>query len=497
MHNNLLNVDITLMYNKFLVTLLLILFTVSCNQKNEVKRISISDNGHYLTDTDGKPFYWIGDTGWAMFQRLTREEVNNYLDDRSNKGFTLIQSVIFWFPHGNFKPYGPLNETNAYGFRPFTGDADSPNTSEPLLIEGGSMDDPNDYWDHADFVVEAVKKHGLKLVLLPCWANAYINNRMPDSKIEFTEEEAYSYGKFLGERYKNEPHIIWCLGGDVDPVNFGDKDQRSVYRAMAEGIGQGVSGNDNLKWDIPHEDWNQTMMTFHAVRAPYLSGEGAEGGSSSIWFHNDPWLDFNMMETFSWMQHIYTYVIEDYNKKPTKPTVLGEGAYEGGKYGNECGFITPLKVRRQGYQAIFAGGIGYTYGHWAVWPFRGEYCDQTWKDVLDSPGADDVAGVMKNFMIDQEIYSFVPDQSIIISENPGGERQQCAMIKNDSSKVLIYLPENRDIQLDLIKMKAGEKQYDWFNTENGNRLQTDLKPDNIYSPPAGWEDSILIISTIK
>jgi hypothetical protein len=341
--------------------LLLLFFSISFTQAIEDKnRMSVSENGHYLIDTDGNPFYWIGDTGWAMFQRLTREQIDQYLDDRCEKGFNLIQSVAFWYPYGEFEPIGPLNETNAYGFRPFTGSANSPNTSDPFLVGGGSIDDPNDYWDHADYVVEAVKKRRLKLVLLPCWANAFINNRMKGSQIEFTVEEALLYGKFLGEGYKNEPHIIWCLGGDVDPVNFGDRDQRAVYRTMAEGIGRGVSGNDHLKWNSTHKDWNQTMMTFHAVRSPQYSGAGAEGGSSSLWFHDDAWLDFNMMETFSWRYNIYPYVTEDYHKVTAKPTLLGEGAYEGGKYNHECGYFTPLKVRQQGYHAFFAGGAGYT-----------------------------------------------------------------------------------------------------------------------------------------
>jgi len=196
------------MFNTLLRTIifLFIVCAISCTRKNnEIERMTVSDNGRYLVDTDGSPFYWIGDTGWAIFQRLTREEVEDYLDDRKNKGFNVIQSVAFWYPHGEFKPLGPLNEMNAYGFRPFTGDADAPNTSEPLLAEGGSAINPNDYWDHADFIVEAVKERGLKLVLLPCWANSFINNRMQGSKIEFTEEEAFSFGKFLGQRYKTSP----------------------------------------------------------------------------------------------------------------------------------------------------------------------------------------------------------------------------------------------------------------------------------------------------
>jgi len=333
----------------------------------------------------------------------------------------------------------------------------------------------------------------MKLLLLPCWSNAYINNRMRGSSIEFTEEEATVYGQFLGERYGKEPHLLWCLGGDVDPVNFGDKDQRSVYRAMAEGIGRGTSGNATLKWNESHPDWDKSIITFHAVRTPGLSGEGAEGGSSSIWFHDDAWLDVNLMETFRWMHKIYPYVMEDYQKKPTKPTVMGEGAYEIGKYKNDCGYITPVKVRRQGYHTFFAGATGYTYGHWSVWPFRGAYCDVPWQEAMDYPGATQVAQVMKGFIEQQGIFDFVPDQSLILSENPGGELLQCTMIKNDGSKVLAYFPELKEVQLDLSKLGTEELKVTWFDPRNGKIQKAQTSPENMYSPPTDWEDAILII----
>ncbi len=456
--------------------------------------LKVSKDGHFLINRDESPFYWIGDTGWALFQQLTREEIDLYLDHRKSMGFTIIHAVAFWFPHGVFDENGPLHAANAYGHYPFVGDSLEPQTSRPLIAAGGTTNDPNDYWDHADYVVDAVKKRGLKLLLLPCWGNAFINDRMPGSSIVFTEIEARKYGRFLGERYGSESHIIWCLGGDVDPVNFGSQDQRMVYRAMAEGIGRGSSGNMDLLWNVPDKDWDQSLITFHAVRTPKLSGEGAEGGSSSLWFHHDIWLDFNMMETFRWMHKIYPYVREDYQKKPAKPTVLGEGAYEVGRYKNDCGFITPHKVRRQGYHAFFAGAAGYTYGHWSIWPFRGAYCEISWQTALDAPGAADVAQVMKNFVKGHNIYSFTPDPLLILTSPLSGEDRQCAMINHEEGKILIYLPDCRELQLDMSRLPRDEDlTATWFDPRNGHLAKESMQRDGIFHPPADWEDAILII----
>ena len=63
-------------------------------------KLQVSYNGHYIQHEDGNPFLWIGDTGWGMFQQLTREEVDQYLNSRQDLGFTVIQAVAHWSPHG-------------------------------------------------------------------------------------------------------------------------------------------------------------------------------------------------------------------------------------------------------------------------------------------------------------------------------------------------------------------------------------------------------------
>lgn len=456
-------------------------------------RYQLSEDGHHVVAPNGETLYWIGDTAWAMFQRLTREEIDAYLDDRKQKGFTVIQSVIYWYPHGPFEPIGPSNEKNAYGHRPFGITDGKTDTSRPFLTEGGSVDAPNDYWDHVDYVMNATRERGFTFVVLPCWGNAYINNRMDRSEIEFDEPKAREYGRFLGTRYASQSHVIWCMGGDVDPVNFADKDQRAVYRAMAEGIGQGVSRNRGLRWNVEHPDWNKSFMTFHAVRTPKQSG--SEGGSSSTWFHEDAWLDFNMMETFRWTHQIHPLVSEDYRLKPTKPTLLGEGAYELGKYGNECGYISALKVRRQGYHAFFAGSAGYTYGCWAIWAFRGEYCETTWQQALNLPGATQVGQVMREFVEQQEVFSYEPAQQLILSENPGGELLQCVAIKKDRSSLMVYLPDRRSVRVNTRKLDSARRlTVEWFDPRDGTRKGGSVSSKGVYKPPKNWEDAILIIA---
>ena len=71
----------------FLFCLLLIFFNKSFSQ------FSVSGDHRYLLK-DGKPFYWLGDAGWELFHRLTKEEADEYLKRRSAQGVTVIQAVV-------------------------------------------------------------------------------------------------------------------------------------------------------------------------------------------------------------------------------------------------------------------------------------------------------------------------------------------------------------------------------------------------------------------
>src|SRR5262245_58453585 len=57
-------------------------------------KLKVSPNGRYFVDQDGKPFFYLGDTCWLLFQRLNREEVEEYLKDRAAKGFTVIPAYV-------------------------------------------------------------------------------------------------------------------------------------------------------------------------------------------------------------------------------------------------------------------------------------------------------------------------------------------------------------------------------------------------------------------
>ncbi|HEY4967896.1 MAG TPA: DUF4038 domain-containing protein, partial [Puia sp.] len=107
-------------------------------------QIRVSPNGHFLTEKSGKPFFWLGDTDWELFHRLTREETIEFLNTRQKQGFNVIQAVAL-------AEFEGLRTPNRYGDVPLV-------NFDPTKLAISPGNDPSDnfqydYWDHVDFVI--------------------------------------------------------------------------------------------------------------------------------------------------------------------------------------------------------------------------------------------------------------------------------------------------------------------------------------------------------
>ena len=112
----------------------------------------ISNNRRTLVTDDGKPFFYLADTAWELFHRLTLEEAEIYLHNRAARGFNVVQAVALAECDG-------LNKPNRYGHKPLT-DNDPTQPNEP-------------YWQHVDTVVKRANELGLYVGLLPTWGDKW------------------------------------------------------------------------------------------------------------------------------------------------------------------------------------------------------------------------------------------------------------------------------------------------------------------------------------
>ena len=54
-------------------------------------KLQVSEENRYLKHEDGTPFFWQGETGWLMPQRLNRDEVAYYLEKCRVAGYNMVQ----------------------------------------------------------------------------------------------------------------------------------------------------------------------------------------------------------------------------------------------------------------------------------------------------------------------------------------------------------------------------------------------------------------------
>ena len=114
--------------------------------------LKVSENKHFLMFEDGTPFFYLGDTGWELFHRLTKEETEKYLENRRSKGFTVIQAVVLAELDG-------LNTPNAEGNKP--------------LINNNPLTPNEKYFEHVDWVLKKAEEKGIFIGMLPTWGDKW------------------------------------------------------------------------------------------------------------------------------------------------------------------------------------------------------------------------------------------------------------------------------------------------------------------------------------
>lgn len=428
----------TTIYNNLACSIInyrfLLVFLILGFQPSSAQKLKVSENNRFLVVEDGEPFFYMADTAWELFHRCNREEAITYLTKRAEQGFNVIQAVALAEIDG-------LNTPNSYGETPLrNNDPTTPNES---------------YFEHVDYIVKKADSLGLYIAFLPTWGDKVFKNSWGVGPEVFNIENASSFGQWIGNRYKDYDNIIWVIGGDRNPrPNTNDEE---IWNAMAEGIAKTAGGYEN------------TLMTFHP--------QPKKDGGSSTWFHNEPWLDFNMHQTGHCAnQGTYNHIEHDYNLTPEKPTLDGEPLYEDHPNcfnAKELGHSVPGDIRRIMYWNVFAGAFGQTYGCHNVWqmytPDRKGINQplRPWPAALDLPMANQVQH-LKNLFLSRPFLSRIPDQSMVIGSQEENENYVSATRDSSGSYALIYFPTGKTTMINLSKLEGERFTGQWYDPRTGN-----------------------------
>src|SRR5688572_25483005 len=128
----------------FTILLALLVAGIVRSQPAPLPQLKITADGRYFQTSDGKPFFWLGDTGWLLFVKLTREQTIQYLDTRKAQGYNVIQVMVL---------HDLKNAVNKYGDSALV----QRDASAPMVTQGSDTTntDAYDFWDHVDFVIDA------------------------------------------------------------------------------------------------------------------------------------------------------------------------------------------------------------------------------------------------------------------------------------------------------------------------------------------------------
>lgn len=397
----------------------------------KMKTLSVSANGKYLLQGD-RPFFWLGDTAWLMLQKLEKEDMRTYLRNRKEKGYNVIQTVLVHTLPGVSENGSSL----APGIR---------NVKEAS------------YWEFVEMALDMAEEMGLYLGLLPSWGSLVKDGILNRDNIA-------GYADFLGRRFQKYSNIIWILGGDVR----GD-DGKDVYPLEAE----------VLKRYNP-----ERLITYHPFGRT----------SSSLWFHDARWLDFNMFqsghrrydqaslgewddnggkETF-FGEDNWKYVERDHSYHVIKPTLDAEPSYEGipqGLHDPRNPYWEEWDVRRYAYWSVFAGSAGHTYGSNAIMQFhtekegKGAYgVRENWQDAMHHPGAAQMQ-YLKELMESVDFINGMPEDRMLLFGQK--ERYHRVAVFAGEDYVLCYDYSGDQFLLDLNRYKESPMDAYWMNPQDG------------------------------
>ena len=428
----------------------------SCGPR-QLPRIVVHPEGHFLSGTDGNPFFWLADAAWQLIQWTTRDECSYYLRTRARQGFTVIQTVVL-------AEFGGVNEPSALGLLPFS-KADPRNPNE-------------DYFNRVAEIVDEAGQLGLYVALVPAWGDKLTAPWGTGPRLFRNDnlDVAEAYGRYLAGKLKARTNVVWVLGGDRPPRIAGkntdylakagleagfalDQDWTPIWRAIAAGLKAGGEGTPTIA---------------------YHPQGGRE--SSSYFLQDEAWVSINGMQSGHGGGHdvpVWEMIAHDCALSPARPTLDLEPNYEDHPYNPwpqwdpATGYFRDYDVRKQVYRSVFAGGCGVTYGHHAVWQFAGKrhevqnHADRDWKDAVWRPAARQMM-FLRALMESRPYFRRIPDQSLIVGDAGMGGQHLQATRDREGSYAFVYFPTS-DLKaiVDLGKLNAQRLRAWWYDTRTG------------------------------
>jgi len=315
--------------------------------------LKVAVGGRYLTDQSSRPFRIQADAGWLLASAATPAMVDQYLADRSARGFNAFY-LMAMVHQGGYASSGAPNAPNNYN-------GDPPFVTPGVFSTAGASAASLRYWANLESVIDKAAARGMVVMLFFTYLGYGGGDQGWWAEIlaQPSRQALFDWGAWLGSRFGSKTNIIWATCGDYTPP-AGSEGEARVLRIM-----------DGIRSANPVSTLFMTEMsppsTVPSVDAPTIGGQ----------------LDMNSYYGYG-ANGRYT-VYEDADRAyraSTKPVWVQESGYE---YENNTGQApsnTQWLCRRTRFWNSLAGGTaGDGFGNRDVWSL------QDWPTSLASAGS--------------------------------------------------------------------------------------------------------------
>ena len=251
--------------------------------------------------------------------------------------------------------------------------------------------------------------------------------------------KAYHYGRYLGRRYRRDPHIVWLDGNDFQTWRHPGDD--AVVLAVAKGIRSGDP---------------QALQT---VELSYLT---------SASFDDPRWRGIVGLDAAYTYAPTYAEVLKEYRRRDHLPVFMVAASYEG-EHNPGAQEGTPMQLRMQEYWTMLSAATGQFYGNKYTWQFA-----SGWPSHLDTIGSRQMTFVT-NLFSRRRWFHLVPDSShrLVVagygtySSSGNGNDYVTAARTRDGRLAIAYVPAGGPVDVDMTRMAGRRVRAQWYDPTSG------------------------------
>jgi hypothetical protein len=384
------------------------------DRDNAVYPLRVGPTRRYLVDRRGRPFMIVGDSPQSIIVNLSLAEAERFLASRQAAGFNAIWVNLIC----NTGTAGRPNGTTYDGIAPFTSlyDLATPNEA---------------YFQRADAMIRLAAKHGMTVFLNPAevagWLGWLVGNGVAKD---------FEYGRYLGERYRTFPNLVWFNGNDFQSWS----DRASDEAALA--VARGIKATD------PNH--------IQTVELDYPTSGSLD---------DKRWRQVISLDAAYTYYPTYAQLLKEYTRRDFLPTFMVEANYE-----FEHDYTGPQTLRRQEYWTMLSGATGQFYGHRYTWQFL-----NGWESVLNTKPVAQLKYVKKLFA-PRPWFKLVPDlrHSVVVAgyghyttKGSVNDSDYVTTARTPDGKLAIsYLPTLRKLTVNL-RTFSGRVRARWYDPTTG------------------------------